>query len=351
MLAAMLPFPRHAAAQGIEPQRGAAEESQQREDPKKPWIKLKEADAEQIRGIYLVSAIGQDDVRKQTERYIRTQVNYVRAPSGGGIIGAIIGAAIADAIINNQIQSRIERSTLALPIILDQLKDFDFREEFWNRLAARLESESRFMIADDTYLKTERTHLDVPEQVGRVPVDAVLDLDTVYYLSADLRVLVMRLSVLLQSRDLSKVYHRAIYAYDTPPVSQEGFEAAARAWGANEGAAFRAALIEGTEQMLHMLYGDMLGRERFAPTSTQEFKLSDLGRSSFARVSGTLVERNGERFIVRLPNGNLFSSARGARFVVPETGSTQISSAGGTSPAAVAPATLDDLKDLLPAAK
>jgi glucose/arabinose dehydrogenase len=159
-------------------QRGAPEESLEREDAKKPWIKLKEEDAAKIQGVYLISAIAQDDVRKQTERYIRTQVNFARAPSGGGLIGAIIGAAIADAIINNQVQQRLERATLAMPVIMDAVKDFDFREEFWQRLGARLESETRFMIADDEYLKAERGHIEVPEQVGRVPVDAVLDLDT-----------------------------------------------------------------------------------------------------------------------------------------------------------------------------
>jgi hypothetical protein len=303
--------------------------------------------------VYLISAIAQDDVRKQTERYIRTQVNFARAPSGGGLIGAIIGAAIADAIINNQVQQRLERATLAMPVIMDAVKDFDFREEFWQRLGARLESETRFMIADDEYLKAERGHIEVPEQVGRVPVDAVLDLDTSYYLSSDLRVLVMRTSVLLQSRDLSTTYHRAVYAYDTPPVATEGYEVAARAWAANDGAAFRAALIEGAEQTLDMLYGDMLGKERYNPTTTQEVKVSDFGRSSSGRVLGTLVARDGERSIVRAANGNLFSSARGERFVVPDANPGSLASAGAARAAtpAVAPATLDDLNDLLSATK
>jgi hypothetical protein len=336
---------------------GATEDARRLEDAKKPWIRLAAQDAEKIRGIYLVSAIPQDDVTKRTERYIRTQVNYVRAPTGGGLIGALIGAAIADAIINNQIQSRIERATLAMPVIMDQLKEFDFREEFWQRLGARLENETRFEVADEQYLSAERGHLDVPEQVGRIPVDAVLDLETSYYLSADLRVLVVRLSAALQSRDLSRTYHRAIYAYDTPPVSQEGYETAARAWAANEGAAFRAALLEGADYVLHMLYGDLLGKDGFAAAGAEEFRLADLGRNGSSRVIGRVVERTGERFVVRLENGNLFSSARGERFAIPDEGSLVLAGPRAPGPgsmptaAAATPATLDDLKDLLPAAK
>ena len=317
------------------------------DEARAPRVALSGADADRMRNIFLVSAIPQDDVRKQTERFIRTTVNFVRAPGGAGIIGAIIGAAIADAIINNQIQTRLEKAALALPIIMESVKDFDFREEFWRQLGTRLENDTRFDIADETYLSAERGHLDVPETVNNVPVDAVLDLETTYYLSHDLRILIVRLSALLQSRDSSRVYHRAVYAYDTPPVADEGYESAARAWAADEGAAFRAALAEGADQVLAMLYGDMLGRDRYAAAGGAELKVSDLERIRSDRVIGTIVEQNGGRYIVRLPNGNLISTARGARFVPnPET--------AARSPLEVREArasmavNLDDLKDLLP---
>jgi hypothetical protein len=321
-----------------------------RNDKPNARVSLSAADADTIHGVYLVSTIPQDDIRKQTERFIRTTVNFVRAPGGAGIIGAIIGAAIADAIINNQVKTRLERSALALPIILDQVKDLDFREEFWRRLGARLGGETRFDIAEEVYLKEERGHLDIPAQVRGVPVDAVLDLETTYYLSADLRVLVVRLSVLLQSRDQSKVFHRAIYAYDTPPVSDEGYEAAARAWAADEGAAFRSALVGGAEQVLQLLYGDMLGKDRYTAAAGAELHVSDLGRSSFSRVIGTVVEQKGDRYVVRVPNGNLISTARGKRYVAePDAGADTVAQEGAPTTRLIPPVSLDDLKDLLPA--
>lgn len=321
-----------------------------RNDKPNARVPLSAADADSIRGVYLVSTIAQDDIRKQTERFIRTTVNYVRAPGGAGIIGAILGAAIADAIVNNQIKTRLERAALALPTILDQVKDLDFREEFWRRLGARLGSETRFEIAEEAYLKEERGHLDIPAQVRGVPVDAVLDLETTYYLSADLRVMLVRLSVLLQSRDQSKVFHRAIYAYDTPPVSSEGYEAAARAWAADEGAAYRAALIEGGEQVLRLLYGDMLGRDRYTAAAGAELHVSDLGRSSSGRLIGTVVEQKGDRYVVRVPNGNLISTARGTRYVPdPDAGMDAVAKEGAPSTRLIPPVSLEDLKDLLPA--
>ena len=164
-----------ALAQGDAPPATKPDESTTRQDEaRNPRLALSAADAERIRGIVVVSAIPQDDVRKQTERFIRTTVNSVR-PTGAGLIGAIIGAVIADAIVNSQTQSRIERAALALPIIMEQAKDLDFRQEFWQRLGERLDTESRFEIADETHLKTERGHVEIPERVQNVPVVARIE--------------------------------------------------------------------------------------------------------------------------------------------------------------------------------
>lgn len=315
-----------------------------------PTIKLSAPDAERIRAVYLVSAIPQDDVRKQTERFIRTTVNFVRAPSGGGLFGAIIGAAIADAIINEQIKSRLERAALAMPVIMESIRDFDFREEFWRELGSRLDADTRFELAGEAYLRAERGKMDIPEKANDIPVDAVLDLETTYYLSHDLRILIVRLSAQLQSRDGQKVYHRAVYAYDTPPIGEEGYEAAARAWAADDGGPFRAALGEGIEQVLRMLYGDMLGRERFPVVGGGDLRVADLGRAKGDRVIGSIVEQTGDRYIARLPNGNLISTARGTRFNPDTAGEPGYATAGARLARTALAVDLEELKDLLPPA-
>lgn len=311
-------------------------------------LSLSDEQAKQIQGIYVLSAIDQDDVVKVTERYQRTQVVPRGVVPAGNIFAAIIGAAIGDAIVNNQIKERVERAALSFPVILDAAKDFDFRREFWKRLAAKLDRELRFDIAGTRVYAGPRGHFEAPDAVRGIPVDAVLELNTEYYLGTDLRVMVVVMRAVVHSPDFSKVHHAAIYAYDTPPVSEEGFEAAAKAWAENDGAKYRGALLEGAEQVIAMLVGDLLAEERF-PKEGVDLTTGDLGRSGISRTIGKIVHTRGNRHIARVPNGNLISVAKGPLFSLP----TEADDEPADEP--VRPrrtgVTIDDLHDLLPPTK
>lgn len=320
-------------------------------------ISLLEEEAARIRGIRLNSAIPQDDIKTQTERFIRTQVvNTAPVPTAGGILGAIIGAVIADAIVNSQIQKRIEQSALAWPTIVESVADFDFRRELWNEIDGILNSGIRFKIADKAYFQGERPYIDNPESIRGIPVDAILDLHTEYILDAGMKTLQVSTKAVMRTRQDDREIYRATYTFTTPPVSAGDYQDAANNWAANKGELYRSAMRLAAIYTARMLWLDLLGSNAPAPNGTpsQMIRVSDLDRQeTLINIEiGNVVERNGDIFVARDNNGNLRTVIRGKEFrssiaVMPQgqpptaASSTQTRVENGIS--------LDDLKDLLPA--
>ena len=267
-------------------------------------VPLEGSEAARVRNILVYSAIPQDDVQKQTMPMLRTVVQPAPGVRGGGLAGAIIGAAIADAIINSQVKRDVERATLAFPQLLEQVKDFDFRGEFWARLGASLERDSRFKTLRIATFDSERGHVQAQDAVNGEPVDAVLELQTTYALSANLRVFLMRTQALLRSGPDSRELYRCSYEFVTPPLASGAFEAAIGAWAAQEGALYRAAAMIGMEQTLKMLRYDLTGDDAPRPSGADVRVLTD----------AKLVDREDTLIIARDGRGHMRSTMEGESF-------------------------------------
>jgi hypothetical protein len=288
----------------------------------KSCVPLAAEDAAKVRSIRVTSAIPQDDVQKMTLPLIQA---HVQAPAGagfgGGLILSVVASVVVTAAINADVRRRIEQATLAFPPLLEEVKDFDFRRQFWTRLARGLERGSRFRILDITTFDSERGYLDQAETVGGEPVDAMLELRTEYALAPDLRSFMMVTDALLQSRADNRELYRCRYTFSTPPVSEGDYAAAIAVWAADQGALYRAAALMGIQQTLKMLRYDLTDEAPPAP-AVGEGHAHDLiaGPAGPVRIAvkGTLIERDAGAVIVRDANGLLRSSAEGQAFAPPQ---------------------------------
>ncbi len=307
------------------------------------------ADAARVRAIRVTSAVPQDNVASQTLPKIRTQVQAPPGYSGGGLAAAIIGAAIADAIINTQVQKAMERASLALPQLVDTLKDFDLRAHFWRRLSQSLREESRFAVRELRTLDSERTYLEEQDSVDGAPIDAALELRTSYFLSADLRAFFMETEVLLQARPDGAELYRCRYRFSTPPVAMGEYEAAVQLWAADEGALFRAAALIGIEQTLLMLRYDLMGEDAPRPGMEDNREIIQHavpapGVTVRAPVSGKVVARQDSVVLVREESGAMRAAWQGETFAPSRE---RMEAVSPSAPRRAGPVGLDDLLGVL----
>ncbi len=314
-------------------------------------VPLEASEAARVRNILVYSSIPQDDVQKQTMPMLRTIVQPGPGVRGGGLAGAIIGAAIADAIINSQVKRDVERATLAFPQLLDQVKDFDFRREFWARLGASLAQDSRFKTLRIATFDAERGHVEAQDAVNGEPVDAVLELQTHYALSPDLRAFFVTTQALLQSGPDSRELYRCSYQFVTPPLASGPFGEAIAAWAAQEGALYRAAAVIGMEQTLKMLRYDLTGDDAPRP-SAAEVSVSTLRVTPGVVVHGPsdakLVDREDGLVIARDSRGHMRSTMEGETFSPsPEMLAVATRRGEGGGERHSGPVVLEDLLDVM----
>lgn len=318
----------------------------------KDCVPLSGFDAVKLRGIRVLSAIPQEDVQKATLPYIRTQVQVVGPPpSSSSILGAIIGVAIGDAIVNSQIQKRVERASLAFPGLLEAVGDFDFRRQFWSRLDEEMAREGRFKVLELVTFDGERGHLEQPQSVRGEPLDAVLDLRTEYFLSADLRAFVMRTDAVLHAAGDQREMYRCRYHFATPPVAAEELEPALAAWAADGGALYRAAAVIGMVQTLKMLRFDLTGLEAPRPAGgPAQVTETVQARGVLVRqpIPGGVVEREDGAVIVRDPKGAMRAALEGDTFAPSAEAIAAAAAAPGAGRrSAAGPVMLDDLLGMI----
>jgi hypothetical protein len=188
----------------------------------------------------------------------------------------------------------------------------------------------------------ERGYIEQPDNVRGEPVDAVLDLSTVYALSPDLRVFLVRTRVLLQGRPDGRELYRCEYSFTTPPVSAGAMQTEISVWSAARGAIFRAAALIGIAQSLKMLRLDLLGEDAPRP-SGEEVKVSEVrvlpGVVAHGSVNGKLVDREEGFVIARDNRGYLRGTMAGETFSPPP----EAVAAAGARSGPTGPVKLDDL--------
>ena len=304
-----------------------------------------------VKNVRVTSAIPQEDLQKSTIAYIRTTVVHTTPPTSAGIIGALIGATIADALINNMIKKKVEEASLALPALLEQTRDYDVREAFWARLEAALAEPGRLNPLDLTVFKSERGHFELGDRVRGEQVEGLLDLHTHYALTADLKSFVMTTDARIQNPGGYELY-RCKYVFSTPPLvgNDADAAAAARAWAANGGAAYRAAVGLGIEQTMRMLRHDLLNEDPPRPAGVEikirETRIQGAVIVQFP-VAATQIERVGNVLIGRDEKGILRSSLDAPYFVAASVPASVAVTERRAMP--VEDTTLEDLEALLPA--
>jgi hypothetical protein len=320
------------------------------QEERKDCLALSGLEAAKLSNIRVMSAIPQDDVQKLTLPMIQAHVQPPTGVSfGGGLIFSVVASVIVSSVINSQVQKRIEQATLAFPPLMEQVKDFDFRRQFWSRLERSLEDDRRFKVLDIATYDSERTYAEQPETVGGEPLDALLDLRTEYALTPDLRSFMMVTQAVLQTRADNREIYRCRFHFTTPPVSAGEYEAAIAVWAADGGALYRAAAVIGMQQTMKMLRFDLTGDDAPRPSGAEvqvhESRAAPAGSIIRAPIAGGLVEREDGALIARDAQGFLRSTIEGETFSpTPEVVAAAAQApAPGAGRGRAGPVALDDL--------
>jgi hypothetical protein len=255
-------------------------------------IPLTQENANKVKTVNARSVVIQDEV------IARADPSNISAATGGGLIPALI-----DASITNTRQERLQK---AMDAFYASIEDYDFRAEYSPRVISQLKTNFPLAVAEVT--TTPRT-LSNAEQVQLVqalkPGEAYLSLLTDYFLSTDLRSLNVSINASLWIKDQPMPVYKNRVSYQSTPLGA-GLEDSAKAWAADNGKSFYEKLREGITETLHMLVLDL---ERNAPAS-QPAKVSvayNHGAGNLNSLQGTLVEKHGDRNVIRAVNGTLYS--------------------------------------------
>lgn len=220
--------------------------------------------------------------------------------AGGGLLWILIDKGI------NKARARSAEKTIAP--LLKATADVDFRTQYWNQLEPLLSGSpwlkiSRFDKSSFGYDKGETDKIKAP----------LLILNTVYQLSPNFQTLLVQTKAQLYLLDTSKpADYFGFMSYYSEKIGKnnEKDEKAVELWMADNAAAYRKILSEGIEQNMKMLRMDIID----SPPNPlnehgEEIKLSVNSpiSGSDEKLQGKVLDRRGNRVIIREIGGNLFS--------------------------------------------
>ncbi|AIY40798.1 hypothetical protein LT85_1640 [Collimonas arenae] len=260
------------------------------------YIPLSQENAKKIQTVSARSLVVQDEV------IAKADPSTVSAALGGGLIPALI-----DASITNSRQARLQ---VAMDSMYESLEDYDFRALYWPELTRQLHEQ--FPLKVTNVVTTARAMpakevLQVVQNLG--DGEAQLFISTDYYLSTDLRSLNLVTSSALWIKGGQQPVYKNLMKYQSAPLGN-GSEQSAKAWGMDGGKPFFDKLKEGIQETLAMLAIDI---KENAPASAQaekidvKFNFGENASPDRKSIRGTLVDKHGERVIVRGASGGLYS--------------------------------------------
>jgi hypothetical protein len=222
--------------------------------------------------------------------------NISKFTGGGLIFGLIDGAIIA--------KRTAEMAEIIKPL-QEQTADFNFR----NKLESAL-SESAVAL----HLPTAKVGgvlvtltADERKQLFEINAEnAILQIQTVYWLTMDYKRLMVGTTAYLWVRGNDTPVFYNNYAYYTPPVSDSSDTAEiVKKWSENKGEKLRLKLIEGISETIKIIKRDLSQQQDsvIASTTPPLWSISSQNKLTFT----SYLEKDGNRYILRKPNGSLES--------------------------------------------
>ncbi len=226
--------------------------------PAPTFIELKPEIANKIHSAKVYSVLRQDTVYARAEPVPYTpHTGGKKAGMYFGAIGVILGAtgdAIGDMFTSGN-QVRPDETQIA-PLRV-ALSGYDLREEFWSQLRLELKNQTRLKIEDIVTRTQPLSNKERTKIIQEMSEDALLIIDTSYYMSPGFDVLNMDSAVSLWLKGKEElVYLQTLYYY-SKPLPENGDEAVKK-WAENNGERFRNAVQEGTQETFKMLNSKLL---------------------------------------------------------------------------------------------
>jgi len=259
-------------------------------------IALSQENFKKIQTVNVHAAVVQDEV------IARADPSMVSLAMAGGLIPALIDASITG--------KRQDRLQLSMNSFYESIEDYDFRAVYWPQLIKMLREQYPLKI--DIIVTTPRG-LGYAEQMqfqNTLPDNqAQMVMATSYFLSSDLRTLNVATYVNLWVKGGMQPAYRNALTYQSS-VLGEGGEPSAREWAKDGGKTFMAKVDEGIRETLVMLAIDMNSKEPVPATAekvTVKYNYGVARGPDASNVTGTVVERHGDRIILRNEAGQLYS--------------------------------------------
>jgi hypothetical protein len=260
------------------------------------YVQFTQENAKKVQKVTARSVVIQDEVIAKADPSVA-----VSAALGGGLIGALVDASIT--------RARQERLQTAMEKFYESVDDYDFRSEYWSQVSRHLKEQFPLKVTSIT--TTPRFDINVTKKIVQDlgPDEAYLSLFTEYYLSTDLRSVNVNTGVnLFMKGEPPVVIYRNTVTYQSPPVGNGG-EESAKAWAADNGKLLYEKLKEGMTETLALLSIDLKNQTPAAANAEKINVKFNYGEGAGDRktMEGTLVEKRGDRVVIRNAAGKLYS--------------------------------------------
>jgi hypothetical protein len=260
------------------------------------YIPLTQDNAAKIRKVDVRSVVVQDEV------IAKADPSMVSAAMGGGLIPALVDASIT--------RARQERLQTAMEAFYAAVEDYDFRADYWPQLTRLLQEGYPLKVVKITTTPRTLSSKERQQIVPNLqPEEAYLLLLTDYYLSTDLRSLNVSTVANLWVKGQDSPVYKNRMTYQSKALPVDG-EQAAKAWATDNGKPFYDKLKEGIRETLAML---SLDAKPSMPVQTKpeqvkvEYNFGQGAPASRHSMQGTLVEKRGDRYVIRDAAGQLYS--------------------------------------------
>jgi hypothetical protein len=242
-----------------------------------------------VSAVRIYGHVAQDKLTAQV------QASNISGLAGGGLLLALIDHEVT--------ANRAAKMAEVIKPIQDQTADFDFRKTLENALQ---ESSGNLHIPDakvagvlTTFNADERRQL-----FEKNSENAILQIQMIYWLTSDCKRLMVGTSVYLWVRGNDTPIFYNDYGYHTPPVTgSSDITEIVKAWSDNKGEKLRLKLTEGISETIKLLERDLSQQQDIIIASTTPLLWVIPFKKKLTYPS--YLEKNGNRYIIRAPNGAL----------------------------------------------
>jgi hypothetical protein len=222
--------------------------------PAVTFIPLNRENVDKIHSLKIYCVLRQEKVTARVD--LEPETGGKSAGMYFGAVGVAIGGAI-DAVTTSHRTNIMETRIAPLRAAVS---DYNLKEEFWSQLRLELKNSTRFNIQDIVTTTQPLSQKNRTSLIHDMNEDALLIIDTSYSLSPGFDILSMDSIISLWLKGEKDQIYLETINYNSRPLPENG-DAAIAKWAENNGARFRDAVHEGTQETLKMLRSKLLNIE------------------------------------------------------------------------------------------